>query len=220
VGGQDTKRRLLQATLTAIRQGGFAGVSARVVAGYAGVNQALIFYHYGSMEHLVGETCRQATTERVALWAPELDQVEDLGSLVALARRLHAVEAEEGNVGILAQALAAAHTDVALAPVIGQALEQWMAPLRDTAARILAGTVLDGVLSPADIARTAAAAFVGAELFDGVVPADDGDPFAMLERVAALGALVLEAGPITKAAVRRRLRSAGQHPAGSSQARP
>lgn len=208
-----TKSRLVAATLKAIREVGFAGVSARVVANYAQINQALIFYHFGSMEELVAETCRRSTAERVSLWATELAHVHDLPSLVALARRLHEVEAEEGNVAVLAQALAASHSDGRLAGVVGEALQLWLHPLHDTAARILAGSVLEGVVAPGDIARTAAAAFVGVELFDGVVPDDGGtDAFAMLERIAALGALVLEAGPITKAAVRRRLRTAATGP--------
>jgi AcrR family transcriptional regulator len=203
-----TRSRLIAATLTAIREVGFAGVSARVVAGYADVNQALIFYHFGSVDELVAESCRQATAQRVSLWADELEEVTDLPSLVAVARRLHAVETAEGNVAVLAQALAASRSDARLAAVVGTALQLWLQPLHAAAARILAGTVLEGVLAPAEIARTAAAAFVGVELFDGVVPDEDADAFEMLERIAALGALVLEAGPITKAAVRRRLRAA------------
>lgn len=212
----NTKSRLIAATLKAITEVGFAGVSARVVASYADINQALIFYHFGSMEELVAETCRRSTAERVSLWTTELEQVHDLPSLVALARRLHEVEAQEGNVAVLAQALAASHSDAKLAGVVGEALQLWLHPLHDTAASILAGSVLQGVLAPGDIARTAAAAFVGVELFDGVVPDDGTDAFAMLERIAALGALVLEAGPITKAAVRRRLRTAATAPVRSS----
>lgn len=208
MAADDTKSRLVAATLRAIRDVGFAGVSARVVARYADINQALIFYHFGSMEELVAETCRRSTAERVSLWTAELEQVHDLPSLVALARRLHEVEAKEGNVAVLAQALAASHSDASLAGVVGEALQLWLHPLHNTAARIVAGSVLEGVVAPGDIARTAAAAFVGVELFDGVVPDDGTDPFAMLERIAALGTLVLEAGPITKAAVRRRLRTA------------
>jgi AcrR family transcriptional regulator len=216
MAASNTKSRLIAATLKAIREVGFAGVSARVVASYADINQALIFYHFGSMEELVAETCRQSTAERVSLWTTELEQVDDLPSLVALARRLHEVEAREGNVAVLAQALAASHSDARLAGVVGEALQLWLHPLHDTAACILAGSVLQGVLAPGDIARTAAAAFVGVELFDGVVPDDGTDAFAMLERIAALGALVLEAGPITKAAVRRRLRTAATAPVRSS----
>ena len=213
MGSAQTRAQLMAATLAAIRDVGFSGLSARVVARYADVNQALIFHHFGSMNGLIAESCRHATAERVALWTTELANVDDLPSLVELARRLHALEAEEGNVAILAQALAVAQSDPELAPVMGEALGMWLTPLHDTATRILAGTLLDGVLSPADIARTAAAAFVGVELFDGVVPADDADPFAVLERMAALGTLVLDAGPITKAAVRRRLRSTPTTPA-------
>jgi AcrR family transcriptional regulator len=205
MGGIETRQRLMAATLAAIRDVGFAGLSARVVAREADLNQALIFYHFGSMDGLVAETCRRATAERVAVWTDALAEVRDLPALVVLARELHVREQREGNVAVLAQALAAAQSDAALAEVAGDALSLWLEPLEATAARILTGTVLEGVLSPSDIARTAAAAFVGVELFDGVVP-DDGDPFEVLERVAALGALVLEAGPITKAAARRRLR--------------
>ena len=212
MAGEQTRAQLVAATLAAIREVGFVGLSARVVARHAGVNQALIFHHYGSMNGLIAESCRQATAERVALWTTELAQVGDLPSLVALARRLHALEAEEGNVAILAQALAVSQSDRELAVVVGDALSMWLAPLHDTAARILAGTLLDGVLSPGDIARTAAAAFVGVELFEGVVPGDDTDAFEVLDRIAALGALVLDAGPITKAAARRRLRAIPPRP--------
>jgi AcrR family transcriptional regulator len=210
VAGEDTRQQLLVATLQVIREVGFAGLSARVVAREAGVNQALIFYHYGSMDGLVAQACRQATADRVAQWASELERVVDLPGLVELARRLHAREREEGNVAVLAQALAAAQSDASLAEVVGQALGQWLEPLHGTAERILAGTVLEEVLSPADLARSAAAAFVGVELFDGVVDADERGAFAVLEHLAALGTLVLEAGPLTKAATRRRLRSSAR----------
>jgi len=206
VTSTDTKRQLVAATLTVIRTAGFASLSARSVANVADVNQALIFYHFGSMEGLVAQSCRQATAERVALWAPELDGVEDLESLVDVARRLHKKEAAAGNVTVLAQALAAAQTDEKLAVVVGEALELWLEPLEAAARRVLRGTVLEDVLSPADVSRTVAAAFVGVELFEGVVGRQDRDAFEVLEGMAALAAVALKAGPVTKAAIRRRLR--------------
>ena len=206
----ETRTQLLRGTLAAIREVGFAGLSARVVAAHAGVNQALIFYHYGSMDGLVAETCRQATLERVAVWAPELELVGDLSELVELARRLHRVEAAEGNVTVLAQALAASQADEGLASVIGESLALWLGPIEATAARILEGTVLEDVISPADVARTVAAAFVGLELFDGVVRRQDADPFDVLERLAVLAGMALQRGAVSKAALRRRLRTAGR----------
>lgn len=208
--GEDTRRRLLDATLQAMREHGLGNVSARLVADVAGVNQALIFYHYGSMQQLLAEAMRTATSERVAQWSGELEQVTDLTVLVDLARRLHAREAEEGNVAVLAQALAASHSDAALAAVVGEALDLWLEPIEATAQRVLAGTALEGFVSPADVARTVAAAFVGVELFEGVVQVKDHDPWEVLERMAALATLVMESGPITKAALRRRLRTSAR----------
>lgn len=208
--GEDTRRRLLDATLQTMREHGLGNVSARLVADVAGVNQALIFYHYGSMQQLLAETMRTATSERVAVWSGELEQVTDLTVLVDLARRLHEREAEEGNVAVLAQALAASHTDAALAAVVGEALDLWLEPIEATAQRVLAGTALEGFVSPADVARAVAAAFVGVELFEGVVQVKDHDPWEVLERMAALATLVMESGPITKAALRRRLRTSAR----------
>lgn len=219
--GDQTRRRLLEATITAVRTVGLGRLSARAVAGIAGVNQALIFYHFGSMDELLAESCRQATAGRVALWVGELEQVSDLPSLVALARRLHAREAEEGNVTVLAQALAASQTDPALARIVGESLQLWLEPITATAEKILSGTVLEGVLSPGDVARTVAAAFVGLELFEGVVPDRGLDALDALERLAVVGALALDAGPVTKSALRRRLRTAaggGRRRRGAAQA--
>lgn len=214
MSGEDTRRQLTAATLTAIREVGFAGLSARGVANLAGVNQALIFYHFGSMESLVAEACRLATAERVAMWDDELGQADDLVTLVELARRLHAREAREGNVAVLAQALAAAQTDARLAGVVSEALALWLGPLEATVTRIVDGTVLEGLLSPGDVARLVAAAFVGVELFEGVVSPTDQDAFAVLEGLAVLAAVALDAGPVTRAAVRRRLRTSMGPPAG------
>lgn len=205
--GEDTRQRLVDGTLATIGDVGFAGLSARSIATRAELNQALIFYHFGSMDALVAEACRMATADRVSMWANDLDRVNDLDSLVDLARRLHARELKEGNVSILAQALAASRTDEQLAVAVGEALRLWLDPLEATIRRIITGTALDGFLAPTDLAYTVAASFVGVELFDGVVERRGADPFETLERLAALGAIVLDAGPIARAALRRRVRS-------------
>ena len=49
----DTRDRLLQGTIDALRTQGIAGVSARTIAAAAGVNQALVFYHFGSVDELL-----------------------------------------------------------------------------------------------------------------------------------------------------------------------
>jgi len=65
---QDTKQRLVDGVLEVVRQQGITAVSARSVASAAGANQALVFYHFGSVEELVAQACLSATEARVALY--------------------------------------------------------------------------------------------------------------------------------------------------------
>ena len=55
-----TPARLIDGTLTAIRTHGIAGVSARSIAAAAGVNQALVFYHFGTKDVLLAEAFAHA----------------------------------------------------------------------------------------------------------------------------------------------------------------
>ena len=45
----DTRAVLIAAAIDTLREAGFAGASARRIAKRAGCNQALIFYHFGSV---------------------------------------------------------------------------------------------------------------------------------------------------------------------------
>ncbi|MGD0455999.1 MAG: TetR family transcriptional regulator, partial [Solirubrobacteraceae bacterium] len=45
-----TKLKIAEAALETLKQRGFAGASAREIAGVGGFNQALIFYHFGSVQ--------------------------------------------------------------------------------------------------------------------------------------------------------------------------
>ena len=48
-----TAQTILTATLETLRDEGFAGATSRAIARRAGCNQALIFYHFGSLESLL-----------------------------------------------------------------------------------------------------------------------------------------------------------------------
>src|SRR6478672_6773131 len=111
----DTKAKLVDGAVRVLTGEGFAGASARTVAAAAGVNQALVFYHFGSVDDLLAQACREATAERVAHYRDRLAAVGSLRELLDLGRILHAEERAQGNVAVLAQLLAGAQTDDRLA---------------------------------------------------------------------------------------------------------
>lgn len=200
-----TRRRLVDATMQTIREHGMARLSARTIAATGGVNQALVFYHFGTVDGLVAEACRVVTAERVDRHRPALEAVTTWSGLVDVAEQVRADEREEGNVAVLGQVLAASHGSPGLASAAGQAIGLWTGAVRPTLQRLLATSPV-GELFDADVLTDlAASAFVGIELMeptrDAGTPHDD--PLARLRPVAEL---LDGLGPIARRAVRSVLR--------------
>jgi len=52
-GESDTRRVLIDAAVETLKVDGIARASARTIAGRAGCNQGLVFYHFGSVANLL-----------------------------------------------------------------------------------------------------------------------------------------------------------------------
>ncbi len=202
----DTRAKLLDGALQTIRSHGIAGVSARTVAATAGVNQALVFYHFGSLDNLLTEACLEATRGRVQRYRTGLAGVASLRELLELGRSLHDEERGLGNVAVLAQLLAGAQTDARLAEPVRAALNLWVAEVETVLRRLLADTPLADLADPAGLARAVSAAFIGLELFEGVDA--DGARAALdaLDQLAAIVEVVEDLGPVARRALRAKLR--------------
>lgn len=188
-----TREKLLEATLQVIRQQGIAKVSARAIATEAGVNQALVFYHFGSVDDLLAQACEHGARQRVEQHGPALAEVTDLAGLVALARDVHAQEQAAGHVALLGQLLAGAPSHPALGPATAAGLELWTDAVREVLERLLGAGPLAAFVDVPGLARLVSASFVGLELYDGVDPAGAERAFAVLEQLAAVVGMV--AGP-------------------------
>lgn len=202
----DTRQRLIDGAIETIRTQGFSGTSARSIAATAGVNQALVFYHFGSVHDLLRAACLAATRAKVAPFAERLDQVTDLRQLLTLGRELHAGERAEGNVAVLAQLLAAAQADPQLAEATATALQLWITPVERALSRLLAGSPVADVLDVPGLARAVSAGFVGLELYEGVDPAGAAAALDALDRLAVLVEVVDDLGPVARRALRGKLR--------------
>ena len=202
----DTRRKLVDGAIETLRTHGIAGTSARAIAAAAEVNQALIFYHFGSVEQLVDAACRTATAERVALYRSRFAAVGSLRELLRLGRELNISEREAGNVTALAQVLAGAQQDDGLAAAARESLGLWVREIEQVLVRVLADSPIAEVADPAGLAHGVAAAFVGIELYEGVNPGGAAAALATLEQLAVLAEVIEDLGPVARRALRARIR--------------
>lgn len=208
----DTRAKLLQGALEALRTQGIAGASARNIAAAAGVNQALIFYHFGSVDELLAAALRHGAGERVALYVERFGSVTSLSELLVLGRSLHADERAAGNLAVLAQMLAGGQTDARLAPATADGLGLWVAQIEAVLDRILPSTPLAGAVDIGGLARAIAAAFVGLELYEGVDSSGAARAMDALEQLGALMAMLENLGPVSRRRVKGRIRKAAESP--------
>jgi AcrR family transcriptional regulator len=202
----DTKQRLIEGTLTVLREQGITGVSARTIAAAAGANQALVFYHYGSVDDLLAAACREATATRVAVYAQRFDAVTSLSELLAVGRELHADELRQGNVSVLAQLLAAGQRSERIAETTAAALRMWVVEIEKVMHRLLAGSPVAEIADVPGLARAVSAAFIGLELYEGIDEAGANRALEAIDQLAVLIEVMDELGPIARRALRSRLK--------------
>lgn len=201
----DTRTRLLDATAGLLADEGIAALSARRIGARAGVNPALIYYHFGSLDELLAESSRAVTADRVRAYRARLAKVGSLSELATAARQLHAEERANGNLAMLTQLLAGSRTHPEIGPALRDNFELLVTEVAGTLKRILSGTALEGLLDPEQLARAISAGFIGIELLDTVHPDSDPAMFDTLDAVTTLVDLVLNAGAIPTGLLRRRL---------------
>jgi AcrR family transcriptional regulator len=196
-----TKAKLLAAAAQSIREDGMAGVSARGIAARAEVNQALVFYHFGTVGELVDAATRQAVDASAEFYREQFARVSTLGELLTLGRELHERERAAGNVTMMAQLMSGAQRDEVLAGAASYAMARWNAEIETVVRRVLRDSPLVTLADPAGIARAISAGFIGLELYESVDA--DGAALALdaLEQLGVLVDVLDDLGPVARRAM-------------------
>ena len=162
--GADTKERLLKAAIETLCGAGFSGASARAIAANGGVNQALVFYHFGSVNDLLLEALASVGRARMADYTAALAEVSSLEELVAAAKAIFDEDLDRGYVKVLSELISGASTFPELGPRIWQEIEPWVAFTEEAISRVAADSPLGAVVPVPDLAFGIVALYLGLEL--------------------------------------------------------
>jgi AcrR family transcriptional regulator len=132
-----TAQTIVNAALETLREEGFAGASSRAIARRGGFNQALIFYHFGSVEALLLAALRQLGEERLARYREVVTPIESFDELVPAMADLWAEDEAAGHVRVVAQVIAGSANRPELSRQVVEQMEPWIELARETLARTL-----------------------------------------------------------------------------------
>ena len=133
---EDTKDRIIEAAAATLKERGYAGSSARAIAAEGGFNQALIFYHFGSVRNALLAALDRTSAERMAAYRAAAAGATDIQDLVAVAAEIYHEDLASGHIKILAELIAGASTDASLGPEIVTRIAPWIDFAREEIQRV------------------------------------------------------------------------------------
>lgn len=101
-----TRRQFVDAAIETLQSDGYAGASARSIAERAGLNQGLIFYHFGSVANLLLAALDAVSEERLRIYGAEVSGVNSPARLVDAAEGIFRNDLAAGYITVLAEMMA------------------------------------------------------------------------------------------------------------------
>ena len=179
----------MEAAIETLKAEGFAGASARAIAGRAGCNQALVFYHFGSVVGLLLAALDAVSASRLERYGVAVEHVRSPTELVEVAAAVFREDLDAGYVTVLVEMIAGASST----PGLGAEVVARISPWKQFAVRVidsvLGQTALGPLIPSGEVAHGVIALYLGLELLTHL----DGDRLTALtlfdhaKKLAGLG---------------------------------
>ncbi len=182
----DTRATLIAAAADALREDGFAAASARRIAQRAGCNQALVFYHFGSVHDLLLAALKEVSAQRMAAYRGLLERTGTLAELINSAREVFEADLDAGHVRVLTEMISGAPSVPGLGERVAAVLTPWRSFAADAVRGVLAVSPVAALVPAEQAAHAVVAGLLGLELLASL----DGDKaaaLALFDRARVIG---------------------------------
>jgi AcrR family transcriptional regulator len=132
-----TKEHIVESALQTLASEGFAGATSRAIARRGKFNQALIFYHFGSLDALLLAVLDRTSEERLARFRKAVGEARTLEELIAVAARAYTEDRKSRHVAVIAQMVAGSVSRPELAPAVLERMEPWIELTEDALTKAL-----------------------------------------------------------------------------------
>lgn len=196
----NTREKLVTGAFEALRTLGYAGASSRAIGRIAGVNPALVFYYFESVDDLLVAALAEASEERLARYRGAIESVESASDLVNALAEIYRDDFESGHVRVVSELVAASINRPELAARVTALMDPWV-ELAERAVQVVLGkSPIGEVVPPRSVARAGVVFYLGANLLTQLRSEPD-DIGAVLDDAARfaglLDALIVPGGKAT-----------------------
>jgi AcrR family transcriptional regulator len=193
---EGTRQRIVEAALQTLKDKGFAATSARAIATTGSFNQALVFYHFGTVNDLLLAALDRSSEARMGRYRAAVDDVHSLPELLRVAAEVYREDLSGDHVMVLAELITGASSAPELGPQIAARLEPWIAFTEEAITRVLGESPLAGVVPSRDLAFGIVSLYLGAAMLTRLAGDRSGAESLVASGVVVAGLLgsVLDGG--------------------------
>jgi len=184
-----TKLQIAEAALETLKANGFAGSSARAIAHTGGFNQALLFYHFGSVQNALLAALDLISERRLADYGPAFEEARTASELGQLARAIYDEDLERGYITALGEMVSGGVSDPLLGAEVAARIEPWIAMVERKLEELLASSPLRALASPKDLAFGIVSLYFGVDMLSHM-QRDRARAESLLDLATRLAALV------------------------------
>lgn len=159
-----TKERIVEAAFQTLKVEGFAGTSARAIARRGGFNQALIFYHFGTLNDLLLAALDKTSAERMSRYRDSIGKATNVDEKIQTATRLYREDLESGHITVISELVAGSLARPDLGPEVVARMQPWIEFAEGVISDLLAGSSFEGTVNPRTLAFAVVALYLGVDL--------------------------------------------------------
>jgi AcrR family transcriptional regulator len=186
---EGTKLRIAEAALETLKQKGYNGASAREIAAHGAFNQALIFYHFGSVDGLLLAVLELVSRRRMRAYRVPFEDARSLPALASLGRRIYEEDLANGYVIVLGELVTAGASRPQLGAGVAACLRPWLEMVERKVEDLVAGSPMEALVPARDAAFAIVALYLGIDML-GHLDGNRARAQSLLDRATSLATLM------------------------------
>lgn len=184
-----TKDRIVEAAFATLKEEGFAGTSARAIARRGGFNQALIFYHFGTLNDLLLATLDETSAGRMSRYRDSMGRARSVDDKIQTATLLYREDLGSGHITVISEMVAGSLARPDLGPEVVARMEPWIAFTEGVITDLLAGSIFEETINPRTLAFAVVALYLGVDLLSHL-DQDKSRAEALFQMAGTIGPMV------------------------------
>lgn len=159
-----TKERIIDAAFATLKDEGFAGTSARAIARRGEFNQALIFYHFGTLNDLLLATLDKTSADRMSRYRDSMGKATSVDDKIQTATRLYREDLGSGHITVISEMVAGSLARPDLGPEVVARMEPWIAFTEGVISDLITGSIFETAVNARTLAFAVVALYLGVDL--------------------------------------------------------